>query len=102
MRDQRDALDLQASLRAAMDSDLGVIRTEQRAQRGMLQAVGITLSEHGAMLRNQGIVLAEHSNILAEHSATLAEHSAILGSLKTGIQTIIDLLTQHMADGHKH
>ena len=70
---------IQKGLRAAMDDDLSKIQVEFRAQRGLLQALADTQSEHTTILR-------EHSTILREHSTQLAE-------VRAGVQTIIGLLT---------
>jgi hypothetical protein len=66
-------------LLVSMDEDISKIQVEFRAQRGMLQALHDTQTEHIAQLR--------------EHTAILSEHSAQLAEIRVGVQTIIDLLT---------
>jgi hypothetical protein len=73
-------------LLVSMDEDVSKIQVEFRAQRGMLQALHDTQTEHTAKLR-------EHTAILGEHSATLADHGAQLAEIRVGVRTIIDLLT---------
>jgi hypothetical protein len=67
-------------LLVSMDEDISKIQVEFRAQRGMLQALHDTQSEHVTQLR--------------EHSAILKEHSAQLAEIRVGVRTIIDLLTR--------
>jgi outer membrane protein TolC len=62
------------------------MQVEFRAQRGMLQALHDTQSEHSTALR-------EHSAVLREHTALHKEHRAQLAELRVGVRTIIDLLT---------
>ena len=69
-----------------MDEDISKIQVEFRAQRGMLQALHDTQTEHITELR-------EHRAILSEHTAILSDHSAQLAEIHVGVQTIIDLLT---------
>jgi hypothetical protein len=86
---------IQKGLRAAMDDDLSKIQVEFRAQRGLLQALADTQSEHGATLREHTMILQEHSTILREHSTQLAE-------VRAGVQTIIGLLTPEPgSDNHR-
>lgn len=73
-------------LLVSMDEDISKIQVEFRAQRGMLQALHDTQSEHSTVLRGHTALLKEHGTILKEHSSQLAE-------LRVGVQTIIDLLT---------
>lgn len=73
-------------LLVSMDEDISKIQVEFRAQRGMLQALHDTQSEHSTVLR-------EHSTVLREHSALHKEHRSQLAELRVGVQTIIDLLT---------
>jgi hypothetical protein len=73
-------------LLVSMDDDLGKIQVEFRAQRGMLQALHDTQSEHSTQLR-------EHTAILKEHTAILSDHGGQLAEIRVGVQTIIDLLT---------
>jgi hypothetical protein len=94
-------------LLVSMDEDISKIQVEFRAQRGMLQALHDTQSEHSTVLRGHTALLKEHSTILKEHGTILKEHSTILkehsalhkehrsqlAELRVGVQTIIDLLT---------
>jgi hypothetical protein len=73
-------------LLVSMDEDVGKIQVEFRAQRGMLQALHDTQSEHITVLR-------EHTALFKEHSAILSDHSAQLAEIRVGVQTIIGLLT---------
>jgi hypothetical protein len=66
-------------LLVSMDEDISKLQVEFRAQRGMLQALHDTQTEHTAQLR--------------EHTAILSDHSAQLAEIRVGVQTIIDLLT---------
>jgi chromosome segregation ATPase len=65
-------------LRAAMDRDISDIKVEQRAQRGLLQALADTQSEHTARLSQHTAVLDQHTATLNQHTAVLDEHTAIL------------------------
>jgi hypothetical protein len=87
-------------LLVSMDDDLSKIQVEFRAQRGMLQALHDTQSEHSAQLRQHTalldkhtVILNEHTAILNEHTAILTDHSGQLAEIRVGVQTIIDLLT---------
>ena len=73
-------------LLVSMDEDISRVQVEFRAQRGMLQALHLTQSEHSTVLRG-------HTALLKEHSAILSDHSAQLAEIRVGVQTIIDLLT---------
>jgi hypothetical protein len=75
----------EATLRAAMDRDVSDIKIEQRAQRGLLQAIAITQSDHTMML-------AAHTQTLSEHTRILSEHTQALGEVRVGVQTIISML----------
>ena len=83
---QAATIAIQKGLRAAMDDDLSKIQVEFRAQRGLLQALADTQSEHTSTLREHGTILREHGTILREHSTQLTE-------IRVGVQTIISLLT---------
>jgi hypothetical protein len=80
-------------LLVSMDEDVSKIQVEFRAQRGMLQALHDTQSEHITALR-------EHTTLLREHSAILSDHSAQLAEIRVGVQTIIDLLTPKPGSGN--
>jgi hypothetical protein len=73
-------------LLVSMDDDLSKIQVEFRAQRGMLQALHDTQSEHSTQLRR-------HTALLNEHTAILSDHSGQLAEIRVGVQTIIGLLT---------
>ena len=77
----------------SMDEDISKIQVEFRAQRGMLQALHDTQSEHTTLLREHTALLKEHGAILKEHGAILTDHSAQLAEIRVGVQTIIGLLT---------
>src|ERR1700722_2637409 len=77
----------------SMDDDLSRIQVEFRAQRGMLQALHDTQSEHSTQLRQHTALLDKHTVILNEHTAILSDHSGQLAEIRVGVQTIIDLLT---------
>jgi len=85
-------------LLVSMDEDISKIQVEFRAQRGMLQALHLTQSEHSTVLRGHTALLKEHTGILKEHSAILSDHSAQLAEIRVGVQTIIDLLTPKPGD----
>jgi len=74
-------------LLVSMDEDVSKIQVEFRAQRGMLQALHDTQSDHVTVLR-------EHTALLKEHGTLLGQHSRQLAEIQTGVQTIIGLLTQ--------
>jgi hypothetical protein len=69
----------------SMDEDLSKIQVEFRAQRGMLQALHDTQSEHVTLLR-------EHAVGLAELRAGQQELRQGLAEARVGIHTIIGLL----------
>jgi hypothetical protein len=76
-------------LLVSMDEDISKIQVEFRVQRGMLQALHDTQSEHITELR-------EHTTLLKEHGTLLGRHSRQLAEIRTGVQTIIGLLTQKL------
>jgi hypothetical protein len=80
-------------LLVSMDEDVSKIQVEFRAQRGMLQALHDTQSEHVTVLR-------EHTALLKEHGTLLGQHSRQLAEIQTGVQTIIGLLDRGI-DGNK-
>jgi chromosome segregation ATPase len=101
-------------LLVSMDDDLSKIQVEFRAQRGKLQALHDTQSEHSTQLRQHTALLDKHTSILNEHTSILNEHTSILNEhtsilnehtailsdhggqlaeIRVGVQTIIDLLT---------
>lgn len=73
-----ERMDMEAGLRASADRDLASLTANMRAQTHLLQALAITQSEHGELLR--------------QHGETLAEHSAAMARVETGVEQIIGLL----------
>jgi chromosome segregation ATPase len=109
MRNRQDSFDVrltrleetvrvQADLRAAMDSDISDIRQEQRAQRGMLQALATTQSEHTARLTSIEARLGNVENRLGSVENRLGTVESTLGNVQAGVQTIIAMLDRHIAD----
>ena len=100
-----DKVRIQADMRAAMDSDLSDIKLEQRAQRGMLQALGTTQSEHGTDIR---VIKADVADIkdrltgvegrLTGVEGRLGTVESTLGNVQIGVQTIIAMLDRHIED----
>lgn len=82
---QRGSLD-------AIHSDLGEIRQQFLIQKGMLQALHLTQSEHTAALRELRTGLAEVRGGLTEVRGGLEEVRGGLTEVRFGIRTIIDLL----------
>jgi hypothetical protein len=74
----------------SMDEDLSNIQVEFRAQRGMLQALHDTQSEHITVLR-------EHTGALTELRAGQQELRLGQAEVLAGVQTILGLLQS--ADG---
>jgi hypothetical protein len=98
MRDRQD-------LRAAMDRDITDIKIEQRAQRGLLQAIAVTQSEHGARLTaidgRLGNVEGRLDNVegrLGNVEAELAKVKGTLGNVQIGVQTIIAMFDRSIED----
>ena len=96
-------VETQAHVRAKMDQDMSDLKLEFRAQRGLLQALQETQSEHTATLREHGDILREHGDILREHGDILRDHGARLVRLEAGqakvlagVQTIIGLLDREI------
>jgi hypothetical protein len=101
------AISNHGGLLVSMDEDISKIQVEFRAQRGMLQALHDTQSEHSTVLREHGTLLREHGTLLREHGTLLREHTALhkehrsqLAELRVGVQTIIDLLTPKPGAGN--
>ena len=124
MRDRQDRFDArlttleervkaEAILRAAMDRDISDVKTEQRAQRGLLQAIATTqsdhtrqFSEHGTRLTaiegRLGNVEGRLGNVegrLGNVETELAEVKGTLGNVQIGVQTIIAMLDRSI--GHE-
>jgi chromosome segregation ATPase len=95
---------IQADLRAAMDSDISDIKQEQRAQRGMLQALATTQSEHTRRLTSiegrLGDVEQRLGNVESRLGAVESRLGAVeitLGNVQVGVQTIIAMLDRQIA-----
>jgi chromosome segregation ATPase len=129
MSERQDAFDVrlttleekfeaEASMRAAMAQDISDIKIEQRAQRGMLQAVGVTLSEHSARLSgvetrldrvetrldrvedrlsNVDTRLGNVETRLGNVETRLDRVEHGLGTVQVGVQTIIAMLDRKTA-----
>jgi len=93
-----DKVRIQADMRAAMDSDLSDIKLEQRAQRGMLQALGTTQSEQGADIRVIKDRLTGVEGRLTGVEGRLGTVESTLGNVQIGVQTIIAMLDRHIED----
>ena len=76
----------------SMDKDLSEIQVQFRAQRGMLQALHDTQTEHTAMLR-------DHTTRLTRLETGLGEVKVGLATVNVGVQTIIGLLKSADGDG---
>lgn len=68
--------DMEAGLRAAQDRDLSSLETFVQATHSVVQAIGLTQSEHGRVLREHTVTLHEHSILLGAVVAKLNEHDA--------------------------
>lgn len=75
----------QGGMLVSMDADISKIQVEFRAQRGLLQALHDTQSDHTR-------VLSEHTALLNQHTALLNQHTTALAEVRAGVQTIIGLL----------
>jgi hypothetical protein len=82
-----------------MDHDISDIKLEQRAQRGLLQAVAITQSEHTARLvAVEGRLIGMDDRLTSVEGrligveTELAEVKSTLGNVQVGVQTIIAIL----------
>jgi chromosome segregation ATPase len=100
-----ETIKTEANLRAAMDQDISDIKIEQRAQRGLLQAVAVTQSEHTARLTaiegRVGIIETRLGNVesrLGNVEGRLGTVESTLGNVQIGVQTIITMLDRHIAD----
>ena len=69
-----------------MDEDLGKIQVEFRAQRGMLQALHLTQSEHTAVLREHTTLLATHGTRLGSIETRLSGVEATLQKVHVGVR----------------
>ncbi len=74
----------------SMDEDISKIQVEFRAQRGMLQALHDTQSEHITELR-------EHTALLKEHSTQLGSLNAKVDLVQAGIGLIHEKLDELIA-----
>jgi chromosome segregation ATPase len=84
-------VEAEARMRAAMDHDISDIKIEQRAQRGLLQAVAITLSEHSAQLTS----INEELTVVKDRLGNLEQGQ---GNIQVGVQTIIAILDRQIDD----
>jgi chromosome segregation ATPase len=105
-----EKVDTEANLRATMNKDISDIKIEQRAQRGLLQAVAITQSEHTArltaietdvaVLKTDVAVLKTDVAVLKTDVAVLktdmAQVKSTLGNVQVGVQTIIAILDRQI------
>ncbi|MEU4623223.1 hypothetical protein AB0G04_25035 [Actinoplanes sp. NPDC023801] len=80
-----DRMDEQERLRASQDRDLADISEKLRAQKGLLQALAKTQSEHSA-------ILAEHSAILVDHTQRLGRLEGKVDTVEGGVRQIIGML----------
>ena len=76
----------------SMDEDLSKIQVEFRAQRGMLQALHDTQSEHVTVLREHTAALTELRAGQQDFRRGLTGVRGELTEVRVGIRTIIDLL----------
>jgi len=76
----------------SMDKDLSKIQVEFRAQRGILQALHDTQSEHNAVLRTHTTLLTAHGTRLGSIETRLSDVEATLQKVHVGVDTILDLL----------
>ena len=107
-----ETIKTEATLRAAMDRDISDIKTEQRAQRGLMQAIAVTQSEHttrltavegrlGNVESRLGNVESRLGNVeqrLGNVEGRLGTVESTLGNVQVGVQTIIAMLDRHIAD----
>jgi CII-binding regulator of phage lambda lysogenization HflD len=105
-----EKVETQARMRAAMDQDISDIKQEQRAQRGLLQAVAITQSEHTARLITiEGRLLGMDDRLtrvegrltgvedrLTGVETDMAQVKSTLGNVQVGVQTIIAILDRQI------
>lgn len=73
-----ERLGMEAGLRAAGDRDLSEMAQTVRAQHHLIQALSITQSQHGELLRTQGEAIA---TLQREHGAKLDQIITMLGHL---------------------
>jgi hypothetical protein len=94
-------VEAEARMRAAMDHDVSDIKIEQRAQRGLLQAVAITQSEHSAQLTSIEGRLTGVEGELASVKDRLGSLEQGQGNIQVGVQTIIAILDRQIdEDAH--
>jgi uncharacterized coiled-coil protein SlyX len=82
----------QSTLRASMDQDLADIKALQGAQHGMLQAVGITLSDHTRRLDKMDGRLGNVEGRLGNVEGRLGTVEEKLGNVLVGVHAIIAML----------
>jgi chromosome segregation ATPase len=93
-----ETIKTEANLRAAMDQDISDIKIEQRAQRGLLQAVAVTQGEHTTRLTAIEGRLGNVEQRLGNVEGRLGTVESTLGNVQIGVQTIITMLDRHIAD----
>ena len=94
-----ERLDDEAGLRAGHDRDLSDISHQLRAQKGSIQALATTQSEHTrkldqlatTMIRH-GAILDHHTEMLSRHGEMLERHDQSLGSAHGKLDQIITML----------
>jgi hypothetical protein len=89
-------VEAEARMRAAMDHDISDIKIEQRVQRGLLQAVAITQSEHSTRLTSIEGRLTGVEGELAAVKDRLGNVEHGLGNVQVGVQTIIAILDRQI------
>ena len=75
-----------------MDKDVGDLKIQYTAQKGMLQALSDVQSDHTATLREHTATLREHTAMLQDHTERLIRLEEGQVEMQAGIRTIIDLL----------
>ena len=91
-----EKVDTEANLRAAMNEDISDIKTEQRAQRWLLQAVATTQSEHTARFSAIETDVAVLKTDVAVLKTDMAQVKSTLGNVQVGVQTIIAILDRQI------
>jgi hypothetical protein len=84
-----ETVQAESRLRAAMDRDISDIKVEQRAQRGLLQALADTQSEHTAMLSAVEARLGVVEGRLGVVDDRLGVVEGKLGTVHVGVLAIL-------------
>lgn len=84
-----ETVQTESRLRAAMDRDISDIKVEQRAQRGLLQALAETQSEHTATLRDHTMRLTRIEGRLDGVEGRLGAVEGELGTVHAGVLAIL-------------